>query len=136
MRQEYLIRFVTTERHPPYGHRTGIFQTAYRLLREAPLVDSDRAEMRLLLDWFNDNLAEPDRLAGSRRSRGQTTAISWMRASAKEHVSQLRRLAEIIEGMDITVEELRTARPGYLLYEDEHQIVALPFADDRRAGST
>jgi hypothetical protein len=34
-----------------------------------------------------------------------------------------------LEDKDIGVRELRTERPGYILYEDEHQVAAMPFAE-------
>ena len=124
-----LLRFVTHDRHPPYGQRSGVFQAAYRLLRRNALSESDRIELRNQLDWFKESLAIPHRFTASRYPRAQDTAISWVRASASEHVARLRRLAEILQSIGIDVEELRTKRPGYVVYEDEHQVVALPFAD-------
>jgi hypothetical protein len=55
-----------------------------------------------------------------------------MRASAQEHVTRLRRVAALIESTGVVVEELRTGKPGYVLYEDEHQVIALPFVDTAR----
>jgi hypothetical protein len=127
-----LIRFVTQDRHPPYGHRSGIFVAAYALEEGNTLIASEQEALRLLLAWFDDNLARPTRLAASRHPRAQETAISWVRASAHEYVTRLRRLAGVVEAAGIPVEELRTTRPGYVLYEDAHQIVALPFADTPR----
>jgi hypothetical protein len=129
MPSETVIRFVTERRHAPYGHRTGIFQVAYRLRRSTTLIEPERSKLRALLNWFNDNLATPDRLAPSRRPHGAETAISWIRASANQHVVQLRRLAAIVGNAGVGVCELRTTRPGYVVYQDAHQVVALPFAD-------
>ena len=91
-----LIRFVTGERHPPYGHRTGVFQAAYRLWRRDILARPDREDIRALLDWFEDHLAKPERLTPSRHPHGRNTAVSWVRASALEHVTQLRRLVTLV----------------------------------------
>jgi hypothetical protein len=127
-----LIRFVTASRHLPYGHRTGIFRSAYALWRESRLPQLDATELRALLDWFSDNLAVPERFAASKNPRAKGTGISWVRSSAHQHVTRLRRLAAIVETAGIIVEELRTTRPGYVLYQDAHQVVALPFADTPR----
>jgi len=132
MQREDLIRFVTSNRHPPYGHRSGVFAVAYKLSRENELGEADGEELRVLLDWFNDNLAVPKRFAASRNPRAQGTAISWVRASAHQHVTRLRRLAVLIDAAGLIVEEVRTRRPGYVLYEDVHQVVALPFGDTPR----
>jgi len=55
--------------------------------------------------------------------------LSWIRASAQEHLNRLRRLAALAEAGGSVIDELRTTRPGYVVYEDAHQVVALPFAD-------
>jgi hypothetical protein len=39
----------------------------------------------------------------------------------------MRELVTLLEYKDILVEELRTSKRGYILYEDEHQIAAIPF---------
>jgi hypothetical protein len=127
-----LVRFVTSKRHPPYGHRSGVFQAAYALWREHRLSGPAHQLLRALLDWFDDHLAKPERLTRSRYPRAQSTAVCWVRASANEHVIRLRRLAALVQGAGIAVEELRTERPGYVVYEDEIQVAALPFADTPR----
>ena len=127
-----LIRFVTGERHPPYGHRTGVFQAAYKLWRRDILARPDREDIRALLDWFEDHLAKPERLTPSRHPHGRNTAVSWVRASALEHVTQLRRLVTLVVASGVAVDELRTKRPGYIVYQDDQQVVALPFADTPR----
>jgi hypothetical protein len=126
---ETVIRFVTQRRHPPYGYRTGIFQEAYRLWRLETLATAERAELRALLNWFNAHLERPQRLAASPRPHARNTAISWIRTSAALHVAQLRRLAALVYDASIPVDELRTDRPGYVVYRDAYQVVALPFAD-------
>lgn len=130
--KEDLIRFVTDERHPPYGHRTGIFPSAYAARRNHWLNADGDEELCELLIWFADNLTVPDRFEASRRHNGDHTGISWIRASASEHMKRLRRLSELLHNIGVPVHELRTTRPGYVLYEDDHQVVALPFSDTPR----
>jgi hypothetical protein len=127
-----LIRFVTDDRHPPYGHRSGILASAYEIWRKGRLNRMEQAELRRLLDWFESSMVIPGRFTTSRHPRAQETAISWVRASADEHVRRLRHLAAILSSAGVAVDELHTARPGHLVYEDEHQVVALPFADTPR----
>jgi hypothetical protein len=127
-----LIRFVTDGRHPPYGHRTGIFPSAYKARRENWLASGCHDELCDLLLWFSDNLPVPDRFAASRHHHAKRSGISWIRTSASDHMQRLRRIAALRHGVGIPVQELRTARPGYILYEDDFQIVALPFRDTPR----
>ena len=41
----------------------------------------------------------------------------------------MREYQRVLEAYDIRLEMLRTERPGYIVYEDDHQVVAYPFAD-------
>ena len=43
----------------------------------------------------------------------------------------MQELAEILERYDFVVERLTTRNPGYIIYEDDHQISAIPFKSDR-----
>jgi Arc/MetJ-type ribon-helix-helix transcriptional regulator len=129
MPSDDLIRFVTHRRHRPYGHRSGVVRAALALWRAGTLEARQQEELRAILDWLNEHLARPERLSVSRSPRAQETALSWIRGSAQEHLSHLRRLGALVAGGGAVVEELRTRRPGYVVYEDAHQVVALPFAD-------
>ncbi len=41
----------------------------------------------------------------------------------------MERLAEILREHGYTVSRITEHRVGYIVYEDEHQVVAEPFAD-------
>lgn len=128
-----VIRFVSQAKHPPFGHRTGVFKLAYKLRRGLPTTSAHAEELDGLLSWLEGNLAEPRRFSTSRHPHAQETAISWIKASAGDHVRRLRRLASLVEeAAEHPIEELRTERPGYIVFEDDHQVVALPFSDTPR----
>ena len=40
----------------------------------------------------------------------------------------MRALAELLDHKDMTVATFESEKPGYVLYEDEHQVAAIPFA--------
>jgi hypothetical protein len=132
MHERNLIRLVTDDRHPPYGHRSGIVSASYALWRAKTLAVDEHEELRNILDWFNEHLARPRRLSVSRRPHAESTAISWLRTSASEHLNRIRRLGALVESTGAVVYEIHTDRPGYVVYEDAHQVVALPFADTPR----
>lgn len=56
-------------------------------------------------------------------------ALSWFKDTAVEHLVQIRELIAILENHGVHVRTLKARRTGYIVYEDEHQIVAEPFAD-------
>lgn len=80
-------------------------------------------------DWFNENLQVPTKFSRSSSSRAENKAISWFKDSAEESISKMREVRDILEVHGIVVYMIRTSRPGYIVYEDEIQIVAEPFAD-------
>jgi hypothetical protein len=63
--------------------------------------------------------------------RKKNKAISWFKDTAHEHLARVRELVAILEHHGISVRMLKTNRVGYIVYEDEFQIVAEPFADTR-----
>jgi hypothetical protein len=128
-----VLRFVTHSTHPPFGHRSGLFKVAYKLRGTWPSETPRLEEMAEQLSWFEANLAIPTRFSTSRQPRARETAISWIKSGAIEHVRRLRLLVALVEEIgDVAIEEVRTDRPGYVVFEDGHQIVALPFADTPR----
>ena len=121
------LRFVIHETSPSSGLREGIFQAALRALRREQVAGASWDRLRSLLDWFNDHLAKPERF--SRGPAGSGRGISWFKDSAKQYVQKMFEVREILREAGIQVDVITTRRPGYLLYEDDAQIVAEPFAD-------
>jgi hypothetical protein len=121
------LRFVVSERDESSGREAGIFSALYALERSGELDAGEIAWFREAEAWFNANLPRPDRFAWSARPNAPERAISWLKASASLHISRVRDLVSLLEHKGIAVSELRTGKPGYILYEDDHQVVAMPF---------
>ena len=86
-----------------------------------------------LLAWFRANLAVPQRFNSSRSKgyyRKKTAGISWLKPTAGEHIAQMRALVAILEDNGYHVSQITTDRPGYIVFEDDHQVVAEPFRGD------
>ncbi len=86
-----------------------------------------------LLDWFRENLAEPERFTRSAfRATGSaefTKGLSWFKPEATEMLAKACDLITLLQDNGYPTCTLRSARIGYVLFEDAHQIVAEPFAD-------
>jgi hypothetical protein len=89
----------------------------------------DEAEFQRIRVWFGSHMKLPDRFTFSARPHAKNTALSWFKDSAKQHITKMREFAEILRPHGFETRIIRTSRPGYILYEDEHQVVAYPFAD-------
>lgn len=121
------VRFVIAQRDEDSDQQRGIFSALYALERDGRLASYETDWFRAIEEWFNVHLKRPDRLAWSSRPNAPRRAITWLKMSATEHVSRMRELVALLEYKDIPVEELRTDNPGYIVYEDEHQVAAIPF---------
>jgi hypothetical protein len=124
-----LIRFVVSELDPTSGRRQGLFQAAERLRESDDLEPGDRDQLERLGVWFNENLEKPLRLAMSPRPHRKAQAISWFKDSARAHIAKMRELEEVLGRYGAAVQFIKTSRVGYVVYEDQFQVVACPFGD-------
>ncbi|WP_245298371.1 hypothetical protein [Sinorhizobium sp. A49] len=114
--------------------REGLFAAAYALQGSAELDAFSRGELDDLLAWFRQNLKIPprfNRTKSKNHDRRDTRGLSWFKPTARQHLDKAFELAELLTRHGIAIEVLRAARIGYVIYEDDHQLVAEPFADVR-----
>jgi hypothetical protein len=123
------IRFVTSEIDRQSGRRRGLFYAAYELEDRKEVGASDLEQLRAIHAWFSKNMCEPTRLTLSSRPHATAQALSWFRETAIDHISKMREMQIVLAKHGVFAETLRTSRPGYIVYEDAHQVVAHPFAD-------
>jgi hypothetical protein len=126
------LRFVVPDLDENSGRELGVFQAVWRL-RDAGKLSTYEVELHdSIRQWFNENLERPTRFTASKPPyyRKQNRAISWFKNSAHEHLAHIRELAVILQNHAIFVRMLKTDRVGYVVYEDEYQIVAEPFTGD------
>jgi hypothetical protein len=55
--------------------------------------------------------------------------LAWFRDSATDHIGLAREVVELLRQHDVVVETILTGRPGFLVYEDDFQIVAEPLSE-------
>jgi len=134
-RRQTLIRFVSGRAHPDTGMEEGIFCAAGDL-RDGSLISvPDRQLLEALLSWFAANLATPERFNRSKSKgyyRRRTQGISWIKPGAVEHVAKMHALRAILEKNGYQISQMTTDRPGYVVFEDDHQVVAEPFRGTRK----
>jgi phosphoglycolate phosphatase-like HAD superfamily hydrolase len=125
------IRFVVAGQiDDDSDHETGLFRVIYALEKAGVLADYELDWFYAAEAWFDKHLHRPSTYSWSSRPNTPGRAISWLKASAQEHVTRMRELAALLEHRDVVVQELQTDRPGYVVYEDEHQVIAVPFSSD------
>jgi hypothetical protein len=126
------LRFVVADIHEDSRKELGVFHAVLRL-REAGKLDEHEEKLHdATRQWFNENLEKPTRFTASKPPfyRKPNKAISWFKDTAKDHLGHIRDLVAILQSHGIGVQMLKTDRVGYVVYEDEYQIVAEPFTNE------
>jgi hypothetical protein len=129
------VRFVLPKKHPDTGVDVGVFNCAYDLQCEGDLTQHERDELDKLLRWFGERLDVPARFNRTKSkgySRRATKGISWFKSTARQHVSKMQRMAVILRNQGYFVNMIKARNPGYIVYEDNFQVVAEPFNDFRK----
>jgi len=129
-----ILRFVVSKKNSASGVDDGLFGAAHSLWRSDDTAPGDREALRALLAWFDTNLATPDRFnrtSSKGHYRRVPKGISWFRDSATEHIRRMRELKRIVEENGHLVSTIEEEKIGYVVYEDDAQVVAEPFADTR-----
>jgi hypothetical protein len=127
---ETYIRFVVAKRDDDSDQKSGIITALYEMEHAGQLASYEIDWFYTIEGWLNKHLKRPDRFAWSSRPNAPRRAISWLKMSANEHVARMRELAILLKHKDVDVEEIRTNKPGYVVYEDEFQVTAIPFGSE------
>lgn len=126
------VRFVINDLDDTSGVPAGPFGPAITVCKDLDAPEEDRRALNRLLGWFDKHLPRPDRFNRSKSKgawRKNTKGIAWFKDSAHEHIDRCRQMATILERHGYKTTMLKDRRPGYVVYEDQWQVIAEPFAD-------
>jgi len=121
-KREY-IRFVIARKDEDSHVEQGIFQAAALALEWNQIKGHDADELNELRGWFSENLERPTSFGRDTLRLG----ICWFKTESTEHISRIWEMVRILERNGIYIKKIRTDKPGYVIYEDEWQLVAEPF---------
>lgn len=121
-KREY-IRFVVGRKDEDSHVEQGVFQAVARALEWETITGADADELNDLRRWFNENLEKPTSFGRGKSSLG----ICWFKTAASEHITRIWEMVRVLERHGIYVQKIKTDKPGYLVYEDNWQVVAEPF---------
>jgi len=117
------IRFVVGRKDEDSHVEQGIFQAAALAIEWHNITGADADELNKLRAWFSENLEKPTSFGRDKLRLG----ICWFKTGSTEHISRIWEMVRILERNAIYVKKIRTDKPGYIIYEDEWQLVAEPF---------
>ena len=132
------LRFVSAGQDRDSGTDAGAFSVAYELLATANLSEVDRAALREHLAWFETHLPTPARFNRTNSKgyyRRKTKGIAWFRETATECLKRMHALKRLLETHGYLISLVREDRIGYIVHEDEFQVIAEPFSDTRTTGT-
>lgn len=120
------MRFFIDEKHPKSHMNVGIFSVAYEILDDTETEEYIRLNIRETLNWFTEHLKVPE--------LDDPRAIYWFKDSESKCIENIWKLVTFLRLSGKVVSHIRMpqAKIGYILYEDDKQIAAIPFKDTRR----
>jgi len=89
----------------------------------------EQAQHDEIYEWFREHLRRPRSFARSSKPHAKNVALSWFKDTAVEHIDKMHALVQILHAHGVIVDTLRTERAGYVVDEDEFQVVGEPFGD-------
>lgn len=121
------IRFASLRVDCDSGREMGVFHTAYRVKYSGLLDDIECEQLEALMEDF-DNLDAPSCYRDpSLRFKRKYAAICWFKPQSRRFTGSLWALVDFLKRQGIAMRQWRTHLPGRVLYEDEHQVAAVPF---------
>jgi hypothetical protein len=103
------------------GRSLGILVAAHDLRDSNRVSVADETWLRTHLGYFNMHLKIPPCLKDPANRR----ALSWFRSGSKM-IDRVWDLKALMEEYDIFIEVVSSLNPGRIVYQDGHQVVAIP----------
>lgn len=118
------VRFSTLVRDHGSRRRAGFLTHSYEVLDNPDLDPIAARGVREALDWFEQNLRVPH--------LKEKRAIFFFKSSAATCMARAWELIHWLREAGVVV-EMQTAIgiPGHILFEDEHQVAAVPGRESR-----
>jgi hypothetical protein len=126
------VRFVLANLHAESGYHAGLFDAAYACRDDVSVSEEDRHVLTDCIEWFKKNVKVPDRFNRSKSKgyyRRATRGIAWFRDGADGCIARMHRMKDVLEKNGHQVQVLYETRLGYIVYEDEFQVIAEPFSE-------
>jgi hypothetical protein len=126
------LRFVYNNSVYGTHSRKGFSQAAAQLASDPSADVLSVSRVDELREWFGEHLELPERFlkTNSKGSyRRKTKRLRWFKPTATEHITKAFELKSVLEENGSGIDIPRESRIGYVVYEDDHQVVAAPFSD-------
>jgi hypothetical protein len=125
------IRFSTFNHDSLSKRPQGVFQALFDLKDNGQMQEHHLIHFENTVSWFNKNLKKPTQFSKSKKRHALSSGICWYKASAHTHINKMYELVDILKEHLIEVNITKTNKPGYIVYDDDFQIVAEPFVETK-----
>ena len=110
---------VIPRRHEDSHLDMGVFVAAYVHMDDEHVDSDQRAWLRRVLLWFQANLHAP--------VISDPRALFWFRGQRNPCLDRVWELRAALREVGEKPSMIKTSRPGVVVYEDTHQVAAVPF---------
>ncbi|MGV9236522.1 hypothetical protein [Streptomyces nigra] len=122
------LRFQSPHRNDR-GRFTGVFGLVNNLAREGRLSEEQEAFRRLNNEWYDAAYTDPSTVdATVYDDEVNPGAAAWFKPSATHLLARVPGYLEILAAQGVDCQVLRSTDPGQVVYEDDVQIVVVPYA--------
>ncbi|MFJ5206537.1 hypothetical protein [Streptomyces nigra] len=122
------LRFQSPHRNDR-GRFTGVFGLVNNLAREGRLSEEQEAFRRLNNKWYDAAYTDPSTVdATVYDEEVNPGAAAWFKPSATHLLARVPGYLEILAAYGVDCQVLRSTDPGQVVYEDDVQIVVVPYA--------
>ena len=122
------LRFQSPHRNDR-GRFTGVFGLVNNLAREGRLSEEQEAFRRLNNKWYDAAYTDPSTVdATVYDEEVNPGAAAWFKPSATHLLARVPGYLEILSAHGVDCQVLRSTDPGRVVYEDDVQIVVVPYA--------
>lgn len=120
------IRFVIPVHDAGCRAELGLFSGVFEIFDNKRLFGQwQRDELRREVDWLNEHLDVPDELGCRFGRHGRRNGICWFRDTAQACIRRARYAGWLMGELGTPVAQIRSRRPGPLVWADDQQVVAL-----------
>ena len=122
------LRFQSPHRNDR-GRFTGVFGLVNNLAREGRLSEEQEAFRRLNNKWYDAAYTDPSTVDPTvYDDEVNPGAAAWFKPSATHLLARVPGYLEILSAHGVDCQVLRSTDPGQVVYEDDVQIVVVPYA--------
>ena len=125
------LRFTTEFTNEWNESATGVFQAIKFLINDEQTFDYDRQRLKEIRGWFNLELERPKKFNKHSNRHKTEIAISWFKDSATKHIEKMYDMIPIFENYNLQIKIIKRGNPGYIVYQDEFQVVTMPHGKDK-----